>query len=58
MDGSGVTRRLYKGGGTVECRFGLDDGTMETFHMEKDSSEPGKVAFCSTFDESVMFIFA
>lgn len=46
LDGTGVTSYLLRGGGTANCRFGIDDGALETFHREIESD--GQVAFRST----------
>ena len=46
LDGTGVTRYLGRGGGTANCRFGIDDGAMETFHKEVEPD--GQFAFRST----------
>ena len=45
MDGAGVTADLYRGGGTVNCRYGIDDGATEVFHKEVEPD--GQVAFRS-----------
>ena len=46
LDGTGVTSYLLRGGGTASCSFGIDDGALETFHMEIEAD--GQVAFRST----------
>ena len=45
MDGSGVVASQLRGGGTVNCRFGIDDGEKEVFHKEVEPD--GQVAFRS-----------
>ena len=45
MDGTGVVASQLRGGGTVICRFGIDDGEKEVFHKEVESD--GQVAFRS-----------
>ena len=45
MDGTGINAKLYRGGGTVNCRYGIDSGTMEVFHKEIEPD--GQVAFHS-----------
>lgn len=48
MDGSGITSTLHRGGGTVNCRYGIDSGENEVFYKE---TADGKVAFRSkTYD--------
>ena len=51
LDGTGVTTYLDRGGGTASCRFGIDDGALETFHREIEAD--GQVAFRSTAFNSV-----
>lgn len=51
MDGTGIVANLYKGGGTVNCRYGIDDGAMEVFHKEPEPDDDKKVGFrSSTFN--------
>ena len=45
MDGTGIVANLGHGGGTVNCRYGIDDGAMEAFHKEVEAD--GQVAFRS-----------
>ena len=45
LDGSGVTAPQLRGGGEVNCRFGIDDGEKEVFHKEVEPD--GQVAFRS-----------
>ena len=46
LDGTGVTEVLLRGGGIAKCRYGIDDGAMETFHKEVEPDE--QFAFRST----------
>ena len=45
MDGTGVVSPQLRGGGMVNCRFGIDDGEKEVFHKEVEPD--GQVAFRS-----------
>ena len=45
LDGSGVIAPQLRGGGEVNCRFGIDDGEKEVFHKEVEPD--GQVAFRS-----------
>lgn len=46
MDGTGITAKMGKGGCTVDCHVGIDDGRNEVFHKEEDPND-GTVAFRS-----------
>ena len=45
MDGSGLIASQLRGGGKVNCRFGIDDGEKEVFHGEVEPD--GQIAFRS-----------
>ena len=45
MDGTGFVATQLRGGGMVNCRFGIDNGEKEVFHKEVEPD--GQVAFRS-----------
>ena len=45
MDGTGLVATQLRGGGMVNCRFGIDNGDKEVFHKEVEPD--GQVAFRS-----------